>query len=152
MKNHFNNHDQRYQRRKKLAIIFLMLALPFLGFYLYTLQRMPAAMLTSENYMDRPLFSYWVNDHWGGNGGITCCWRFEGDTAKVVWVLDMTREQQQQGAKDERHEVVIPMPKQNKNDRYLHVRFDQGNKVRLGWSPDLFSPFSPRPETLERSE
>ncbi|WP_231998578.1 hypothetical protein [Pseudomonas chlororaphis] len=66
MKNHFNNHDQRYQRRKKLAIIFLMLALPFLGFYLYTLQRMPAAMLTSENYMDRPLFSYWVNDHWGG--------------------------------------------------------------------------------------
>ncbi|WP_256577920.1 DUF3304 domain-containing protein [Pseudomonas sp. NFIX28] len=152
MKIHLNNQNQRARRRKKILLGAFILAMPFIGFYIYGLLRLPAAMLTSENYMDRPIFSYWVNDHWGGNGGITCCWNFEGDTAKVVWILDMTRQQQEQGAKKERHEIIVPMPKQGKNDRYLHVRFDQGNKVRLGWSPDLFSPFSPRPETLKRSE
>ncbi|MCY1382712.1 hypothetical protein D9M69_707630 [compost metagenome] len=51
--------------------------------------------------------------------------------------------------KEERHELELPMPTRNSNDRYLHVRFDPGNKVRLGWSPDLFSPFEPRPEKIQ---
>lgn len=31
------------------------------------LPRTPGAMLTSENYTNRPIFSFWINDFWGGN-------------------------------------------------------------------------------------
>lgn len=147
-----NSPRQRSWRRRGLIIGLLILLLPSAIFYLYGVLRTPGAMLTSENYMDRPVFSYWVNDNWGGNGGVTCCWRLDGPTAKVVWILDMTRQQQLQGAKEERHEIEVPMPPRNRDDRYLHVRFDPGNKVRLGWSPDLFSPFVPRPDTIKASK
>lgn len=140
-----NPRQQRWQRRR-WVISLLIVLLPLLALYLYGQLRTPGAMLTSENYMVRPVFSYWVNDNWGGNGGVTCCWRLDGPTAKVVWILDMTRQQQLEGAKEERHEVELPMPPRGRADRYLHVRFDPGNQVRLGWSPDLFSPFNPRPQ------
>lgn len=146
-----NCPKQRRWRRRALIIGVLILLLPSAIFYLYGLLRTPGAMLTSENYMDRPVFSYWVNDNWGGNGGVTCCWSLDGPTAKVVWILDMTRQQQLQGAKEERHEIEVPMPPRDRDDRYLHVRFDPGNKVRLGWSPDLFSPFVPRPAKANAS-
>ncbi|MCY1379749.1 hypothetical protein D9M69_674970 [compost metagenome] len=108
--------------------------------------------------MDRPIFSFWVNDFWGGNlasmgaGGIMCCRRIDGPTARVVWILGRTGEQVRQGLKKERHEIELPMPSRSRQDRYLHVRFDPGNKVRLGWSPDLFSPFEPRPEMAKPHE
>jgi len=135
-----------------LILCLAIVLLPLLALYLYGALRTPGAMLTSESYMDRPIFSYWVNDNWGGNGGVTCCWRLSGPTAKVVWILDMTRQQQLEGAKEERHEVELPMPPRGREDRYLHVRFDPGNQVRLGWSPDLFSPFNPRPQNAQESE
>jgi ribosome maturation factor RimP len=74
-----------------------------------------------------------------------CCSKFEGDTAKVTWILDMTQQQQIQGSVEERHEIQLSLPQRGPHDQYLHVSFDPGNKVRLGWSPDLFSPFESRP-------
>ena len=139
-------------RRRGLILSLLIVLLPLLGLYLYGQLRTPGAMLTSENYTDRPIFSYWVNDNWGGNGGVTCCWRLDGPTAKVVWILSRTGEQARQGVKQERHEIELPMPPRGRDDRYLHVRFDPDNQVRLGWSPDLFSPFSPRPERAQNKE
>lgn len=131
---------------------------PAIGFYGHAKLNMPAAMLTSENYTDRPIYSFWINGLWGGNlsamggGGIMCCSNFEGSTEKITWVLDMTRKQQLQGAVEERHELELAIPKRAKGERYLHVRFDPGNKVRLGWSPDLFSPFESRqPATAKTS-
>lgn len=147
-----NSPHQKRWRRRRWVICLAILLLPVLALYLYGALRTPGAMLTSENYMDRPIFSYWVNDNWGGNGGVTCCWRLNGPTAKVVWILDMTRQQQLGGAKEERHEVELPMPRRGREDRYLHVRFDPGNQVRLGWSPDLFSPFNPRPQSAHDNE
>jgi len=141
-----NSPHQRRWRRRRLMLCLAIVLLPLLTLYLYGALRTPGAMLTSENYMDRPVFSYWVNDNWGGNGGVTCCWRLEGPTAKVVWILSRTGEQARQGIQQERHEVELPMPPRGREDRYLHVRFDPGNQVRLGWSPDLFSPFNPRPQ------
>jgi len=58
--------------------------------------RMPGAALYVHNHTDRPIFSYFVNDNWGGNaaanggGGMTCCWRIEGETLKVEWIKSMT--------------------------------------------------------------
>lgn len=143
--------QHRWQRRRWLISLLLVL-LPLLALYLYGQLRTPGAMLTSENYMDRPVGSFWVNDFWGGNlavmggGGIMCCRRLDGPTAKVVWILSLSQAQEDQGMKIERHEIELPMPPRGREDRYLHVRFDPGNQVRLGWSPDLFSPFNPRPQ------
>ncbi|XXE30500.1 DUF3304 domain-containing protein [Pseudomonas sp. R4-83] len=137
-------------RRRRIVLAVLAVLLSYATPKIIDLFRSPGAMLTSENYTDRPIFSFWVNDFWGGNlfakggGGIMCCSKFEGDTAKVTWILDMTKQQQIQGAVEERHEVQLSLPKRGPNDQYLHVRFDPGNKVRLGWSPDLFSPFESR--------
>ena len=145
-------------RRRGLILSLLIVLLPLLGLYLYGQLRTPGAMLTSENYMDRPIGSFWVNDFWGGNlavmgaGGIMCCRRVDGPTAKVVWILSMSKTQEDQGRQIERHEIELPMPPRSRNDRYLHVRFDPGNQVRLGWSPDLFSPFSPRPDRSQPNE
>jgi len=144
-------HQKRTWRRRRIVLGALALLLSYATPKIIDLFRSPGAMLTSENYTDRPIFSFWVNDFWGGNlfakggGGIMCCFKFEGDTAKVTWILDMTKQQQIQGAVEERHEVQLSLPQRGSHDQYLHVRFDPGNKVRLGWSPDLFSPFEPRP-------
>ncbi|MCY1540990.1 hypothetical protein D9M68_766620 [compost metagenome] len=143
---------QRSWRRRTLVVSVLALLLPFAVLYLYGLLRTPGAMLTSENYMDRPIGSFWVNGNWGGNGGVTCCWRLDGPTARVVWILSLSQAQEDQGMKIEHHEIELPMPSRSRQDRYLHVRFDPGNKVRLGWSPDLFSPFEPRPEMAKPHE
>ncbi|ERI49687.1 hypothetical protein N878_10940 [Pseudomonas sp. EGD-AK9] len=147
-----NSPNKRKWRRRGLILSLLIVLLPLLGLYLYGQLRTPGAMLTSENYMDRPIGSFWVNDFWGGNGGVTCCWRLDGPTAKVVWILSMSKTQEDQGMQIERHEIELPMPPRSRNDRYLHVRFDPGNQVRLGWSPDLFSPFSPRPDKAQNKE
>ncbi len=154
----FNSPNKRKWRRRGLVLSLLIVLLPLLGLYLYGQLRTPGAMLTSENYTDRPIFSFWVNDFWGGNlavmgaGGIMCCRRLDGPTAKVVWIFSRTGEQARQGVKQERHEIELPMPPRGRGDRYLHVRFDPGNQVRLGWSSDLFSPFSPRPERAQNKE
>ncbi len=144
-------HQKRWRRRRWIICLAIVL-LPLLALYLYGALRTPGAMLTSENYMDRPVGSYWVNDNWGGNGGVTCCWHLKGPTAKVVWILSMSQAQEDQGMKIERHEIELPMPPRGRSDRYLHVRFDPGNKVRLGWSPDQFSPFNPRPQNAQDIE
>ncbi|WP_376780193.1 DUF3304 domain-containing protein, partial [Stutzerimonas nitrititolerans] len=67
--------------------------------------RMPGAALYVHNHTDRPIFSYFINDNWGGNafahggGKHTCCWRIEGETLKVEWIKSMTRTQYEQGAR-----------------------------------------------------
>lgn len=112
--------------------------------------RMPTGgALQSHSHIDRPIYSYWVNDNWGGNmsafgGKTTCCWSFEGDTAEVVWILSMSRKQQQQGMVKERHSVTLPMPERTRDDRYLHVHFLPNDQVELVWSPNFGSPYAER--------
>ncbi|WP_367084432.1 DUF3304 domain-containing protein [Pseudomonas sp. HOU2] len=142
-----NTKRQKIWRRRNLAIGIFVLLMPFIGSFLYNQFRTPGAMLTSENYMDRPIFSFWVNDFWGGNlaamgtGGITCCQAIKGPTVKVSWILSITEEQSEQGLKEETHEATLALPKQDRSDRYLHVRFLPGNVVEIKWSQNLDSPF-----------
>ena len=148
--------QQRRWFRRRLLLCLLAVLLPFAAYFAYALMRTPGAALMSHNYMDRPIFSYWVNDNWGGNGGVTCCWRLDGPTAKVVWILGRTGEQVRQGLKRERHEIELPMPPRKRGDDTLHVLFFSGNRVELIWSASMLNPLQypngipDKPKTTER--
>jgi len=101
---------------------------------------MPGAALYGHNHTDRPIFSYFVNDNWGGNGGMTCCWRIEGETLKVEWIKSMTRTQYEQGAREETLSLELPNPPRRRTDDTLHVHFLPGDQVRLAWSDAHTSP------------
>ncbi len=117
------------------------------GMVIWQYQRPGGATLYVHNHTDRPIFSYWVNDNWGGNAGAngggktTCCWRIGGNTLKVVWILDVTPEQLAAGLTEERLETNIINPNRQRSDKYLHVHFFPENKVRLAWSPNHDSPY-----------
>ena len=129
-----------------ILIILFYLAL-IGGYLLWHYQRPAGTALYGHNHTDRPIFSYWVNDIWGGNafanggGGVVCCSRVEGDTLKVVWIVSRTRAQVEQGLQEERHEVNISPPSRQRSDRYLHVHFFPGDQVRLAWSANHDTPY-----------
>lgn len=138
--------------RWPLVILFY---LSLIGGYLFwQYQRPDGAFLYGHNHTERPIFSYWVNDKWGGNAGangggkVTCCWRIQGDTLNVVWIVSRTREQIDQGAERERHEIELPNPSRQRTDDTLHVHFLPGNEVRLAWNRSAGSPL--KEEMAER--
>lgn len=108
--------------------------------------RMPGAGLYVHNHTERPIFSYFVNDNWGGNaaanggGGLTCCWRIEGKTLKVDWIKSMTRTQYEHGAREETLSIEVPNPSRKRTDDTLHVHFLPGDQVRVAWSDKHTSP------------
>lgn len=129
--------------------LILTFYLTLIGSYVFwQYQRPGGAALYGHNHTDRPVFSYWVNDNWGGNGGVTCCWRIGGDSLKVVWILDVTPEQVARGLEEERHELEIPNPPRERADDTLHVHFLPGNQVRLAWNRSATSPLTE--ELLQR--
>lgn len=103
--------------------------------------RMPGAILYGHNHTDRPIFSYFVNEAWGGNGGAVCCTRIEGDVLTVQWIKGRTGEQVRQGVEKETLTRQVPNPPRNRQDKYLHVHFFPGDQVRLFWSPTPGSPY-----------
>jgi hypothetical protein len=106
----------------------------------------PGAALYGHNHTDRPIYSYWVNDKWGGNaaaygGGTTCCWKIVGEQLEIHWVKSVTRTQSQQGLRKEELTLHLPTPPRKRSDTYLHVHFLPGDEVRLAWSDGVASPF-----------
>src|SRR5690554_2337592 len=138
-----NGLSQRWRNLPR-ALRGLLIALCWLlligGYLLGQYLRPQGAALYGHNHTQRPIFSYWVNDKWGGNGGVTCCWRIRGDTLKVVWIVSRTRTQAEQGIEEERHELEIPNPPRQRPDDTLHVHFLPGNQVRLAWNHSAASP------------
>ncbi|WP_164486176.1 DUF3304 domain-containing protein [Pseudomonas chlororaphis] len=126
---------------QKTLINLLVVGGLIAAYFIWQYSRTPGAMLYGHNHTDRPIFSYFVNDNWGGNGGMTCCWRIEGKTLKVDWILDVTPEQIKQGLEEETLSVELPNPPRQRSDRYLHVHFFPGNQVRLAWSANLDTPY-----------
>jgi hypothetical protein len=100
--------------------------------------------LVGYNHTDRPLFLYFVDGNYGGNGGTTCCWSFEGDSVEVVWTLDVTPEDVEAGLEEEEHRITLKMPAYSRENQYLHVHFLSDNQIELAWSPDLKSPLPDR--------
>ncbi len=130
--------------RWSLILVFYLSL--FIGFVIWQYQRPGGAALYVHNHTDRPIFSYWVNDNWGGNafayggGKTTCCWRIGGNTLKVVWIVSRTREQIDQGLEQERYELNLPNPPRERADDTLHVHFLSENQVRLAWNHSAASP------------
>ena len=131
------------------GVLIAMFYLTLIGsFILWQYQSPGGAALYVHNHSDRPIFSYWVNDNWGGNafayggGKTTCCWRIEGDSLKVVWILDVTPEQVAGGLEEEQHKLDIPNPPRERTDDTLHVHFLPDNKVRLAWNRSATSPLT----------
>ncbi len=123
--------------------IFGLLVLAYVA-WAYT--RLPGAGLSVHNHTDRPIFSYFVNENWGGNaavngGGFTCCWRIEGDVLKVEWIKGRTGEQVRQEVQKDTVTLDVPNPPRTRQDKYLHMHFFPGDQVRLFWSPNLDSPY-----------
>ena len=150
MKPNMNSLLQRWRILPR-ALRGLLIALSWLlaigGYLLWQYLRPQGAALYGHNHTQRPIFSYWVNDNWGGNAGangggkVTCCWRIHGDTLNVVWIVDSTPEQIAQGMHEERHELELPNPPRQRDDKYLHVHFFTDNQVRLAWSASHDSPY-----------
>ena len=100
----------------------------------------PGAALYGHNHTDRPIFSYWVNDQWGGNGGVTCCWKIVGEQLEVHWIKDRTGAQVEAGLLEEEVTLFLPNPPRKRSDDTLHVHFLPGDEVRLAWSDEHTSP------------
>lgn len=118
--------------------LIILFYLSLIGGYLFRqYQRPGGAALYEHNHTDRPIFSYWVNDKWGGNAGangggkITCCWKIQGDTLKIVWIVSRSKAQAEQGLQEERHDLEIPNPPRQRTDDTLHVRFYLTTKFAL---------------------
>lgn len=145
-----NSISPKFITRPKRLIKILVAAiivLSSIGYIVVKTQEPGGASLYGHNHTDRPIFSYWVNDNWGGNGGVTCCWRLNGSNLRIVWILDVTPEQIAQGLSEERHEIDIQNPPRMRADRYLHVHFFPDNEVQVAWSPDHFTPHENHGET-----
>ena len=112
-----------------------------LAYVAWAYTRMPGAILYGHNHTDRPVFSYFVNEAWGGNGGAVCCTRIEGDVLTVQWIKSTTQAQYDAGLREETITRQVPNPPRTRQDKYLHVHFFPGDQVRLFWSPTPGSPY-----------
>ena len=148
-----NSIDKGLRRLRALpasARSLIKLLLPVvlvLAYVAWAHTRMPGAILYVHNHTDRPIFSYAVNEAWGGNasafggGGAVCCSRIEGDVLTVQWIKGRTGEQVRQGVEKETITLQVPNPPRTRQDKYLHVHFFPGDQVRLFWSPTPGSPY-----------
>lgn len=136
----------------------LSLGLLFLTYMAWAHTRMPGAILYVHNHTDRPIFSYVVNDAWGGNasayggGGATCCSRIEGDVLAVQWIKSITQSQHEAGLLEETITLEVPNPPRTRQDKYLHVHFFPGDQVRFFWSPNLDSRYEKLKEAPEEGD
>jgi hypothetical protein len=139
--------------QRKGVLSTALIALLALSYVAWAYTRMPGALLYVHNHTDRPIFSYSVNEAWGGNasayggGKVTCCSRIEGDVLTVEWIKGRTGEQVRQGVRKETITQEVPNPPRTRQDKYLHVHFFPGDQVRLFWSPNMDSRY----ETLKEA-
>mgnify|MGYP001498052673 CR=1 FL=1 len=134
----------------KSLIGLLLVGALLLVYMAWAYTRMPGAILYGHNHTDRPVFSYFVNEAWGGNGGAVCCTRIEGDVLTVQWIKSTTQAQYDAGLREETITRQVSSPPRTRQDKYLHVHFFPGDQVRLFWSPNLDSPYENLKEAPEQ--
>ena len=140
----------------KSLIGLLLVGALLLVYMAWAYQQMPGAILYVHNHTDRPIFSYAVNEAWGGNafayggGKATCCSRIEGDVLTVQWIKSTTQAQYDAGLREETLTLQVPNPHRTRQDKYLHVHFFPGDQIRLFWSPNLDSPYENLKEAPEQ--
>ncbi|POU70678.1 hypothetical protein C3370_24605 [Leclercia sp. LSNIH7] len=96
--------------------------------------------------LDRPVLGFSVNGVAGANafahggGGATCCGSISGDKAEVIWTLSTTRAQYDAGLRKEIRKLILPLPKREWGENYLHAYFLPDDNVYLWWSTGFNSP------------
>ncbi|MBF8159715.1 DUF3304 domain-containing protein [Ectopseudomonas hydrolytica] len=141
---------------RKSLIGLLLVGTLLLVYMTRAYQQMPGVILYVHNHTDRPIFSYAVNEAWGGNasafggGGAACCSRIEGDVLTAQWIKGRTGEQVRQGVEKETITRQVPNPPRTRQDKYLHVHFFPGDQVRLFWSATPGSPYEKLKEAPEQ--
>jgi hypothetical protein len=142
----------------KSLISLASVGLLVLAYVAWAYTQMPGAMLYVHNHTDRPIFSYAVNEAWGGNasayggGKVTCCSRIEGDVLTVEWLKSTTQPQYEAGMREETLSRQVRNPPRTRQDKYLHVHFFPGDQVRLFWSPNLDSRYENLKEAPDSKE
>ncbi|WP_312347314.1 hypothetical protein [Leclercia sp.] len=110
--------------------------------------------LIIHNELDRPVLGFSVNGMAGGNafardktnpygtgpGAATCCGSISGDKAEVIWTLSTTRAQYDAGLRKEIRKLILPLPKREWGENYLHAYFLPDDNVYLWWSTGFNSP------------
>ena len=125
-----------------LSAIVLVL---WLGWTFLLQERHGGAAIVVHSVIDRPITYVYVNGKMGSNtdafdgfsaggGGSAGPYQIEGDTVEIKWELAMTRKQYDElGYRPEVHNVVLPMPKREKEQDNFHVLFLPDNKVMVRW-------------------
>ena len=102
--------------------------------------------LIIHSEIDRPILGFSVNGVAGANafayggGKATCCGSISGDKAEVIWTLSTTRAQYNSGLRKEVRKNMMPIPKREWGENYLHVYFLPNDNVYLWWSTGFNSP------------
>ncbi|AKE59112.1 DUF3304 domain-containing protein [Citrobacter farmeri] len=115
-------------------------------------------ILEIHSEIDRPIRGFSVNGMAGANafahggGKTTCCGDIRGEEAEVIWTVDYTRAQYEAGIRTEIHRTVMPLPKRERGQDFLHVHFLPGDKVLLGWSEGAGSPYEERKDYSKNNE
>jgi len=101
--------------------------------------------LIGYNYIDRSIFSFWVNDTWGGDsnahrhgggGGITCCLEIPRSAKTLHFKIEYgwTEEQYKRKSPRDTFEMDIPVPElPNKHGGYIEVHFLPERKIDAKW-------------------
>ncbi|WP_409076907.1 DUF3304 domain-containing protein [Proteus vulgaris] len=98
-------------------------------------------------YSDRPIRGFSVNGVAGGNafsyggGATTCCGSISGGTAEVIWTVDYTQKQYDEGLRTEIHKKTLPLPIRKRGENNLHVFFLPNDEVLLGWGKGFIMPW-----------
>ncbi|WP_170064200.1 DUF3304 domain-containing protein [Halomonas heilongjiangensis] len=119
--------------------------------------------LDDEGWKDVERRQY-IKGHWDDWYGMTCCWSFRRDEEEILWYVDVTTKEEYEEYEERRrsdtslavltlhpprneeeHTLHVIIPERTREDRYLHVHFLPNHEVRLGWSPDLISPYADLP-------
>lgn len=111
--------------------------------------------LVIHTQIDRPIRGFSVNGMAGGNafaydpsniyagdgGKTTCCGAISGDTAEVIWTVDYTQKQYDEGVRTEIHKKTLPLPIRKRGENNLHVFFLPNDEVLLWWGKGLITPW-----------
>ena len=147
---------KKYKRYLYTLIIIALFS--WIGWFVWLVLWGPpqgGVSLVIHTQIDRPILGFSVNGVAGGNafaydpsniyagdgGKTTCCGSISGDTAEIIWTVDYTQKQYDEGLRTEIHKKTLPLPIRKRGENNLHVFFLPNDEVLLWWGEGLITPW-----------
>ncbi|EMG9309736.1 DUF3304 domain-containing protein [Proteus mirabilis] len=147
---------KKYKRYLYTLIIIALFS--WIGWFVWLVLWGPpqgGVSLVIHTQIDRPIRGFSVNGVAGGNafaydpsniyagdgGKTTCCGSISGDTAEIIWTVDYTQKQYDEGLRTEIHKKTLPLPIRKRGENNLHVFFLPNDEVLLWWGEGLITPW-----------